>query len=113
MKTFLISALLVVSAYAECPPLEPVECGPEDRPMPCWGGIGPDDCPLPDICIPMKGPVGKDGMECPSNCPAICRNDEMPCPGGEDFLNGCTMPDFCMPVEGMIHFFHFLNKKPF
>ena len=67
-------------------------CGPDD--MPCWGGMDENDCPVADFCIPNKGPVGKDGFECPAHCPMKCGTGEMVCPGGTD-PNDCPMPDVC------------------
>merc|ERR1711963_1216417 len=113
MKGLLISALFLVAVRSECPTFEPVKCGPED--MPCPKGMDMNACPMPDFCIPMKGPMGKDGFECPSMCPtncgmdcpgfcpSTCSNEEMMCPGGSDD-NGCIMPDFCVPSKGGLSF---------
>ena len=37
----------------DCPVSCPVVCGSEE--MPCWGGYDPNECPMPDFCIPSKG----------------------------------------------------------
>merc|ERR1712107_220758 len=97
MKGLLISALFLVAVRSECPTFEPVKCGPEY--MPCPKGMDMNACPMPDFCIPMKGPMGKNGFECPSMCPTNCGMDEMICPGGED-PNGCMMPETCVPSKG-------------
>jgi len=56
---------------------------------------------MPGFCHPGKGPMGKDGNECPSSCPVKCGFGEMQCNGGIDW-NHCQMPDFCMPAKGPI-----------
>merc|ERR1711860_240827 len=65
----------------------------------CWGGYDINDCQMPDFCVPSKGPMGKDGMECPAHCPAQCHHEDLVCPGGKDW-NECQMPDFCSPSKG-------------
>ena len=72
-------------------------CGPED--MMCPGGMDANGCPMPELCMPMKGPMGFDGVtECPSNCPTFCGAEEMMCPGPVD-ANGCMGPETCMPMK--------------
>ena len=46
--------------------------------------------------------MGKDGIECPSFCPAKCGEEEMTCSGGIDF-NDCMMPEFCIPSKGTLN----------
>ena len=70
--------------------------------MSCWGGEDSNECPMPDICIPMKGGPGNDGNECPVSCPVKCGGEEMPCYGGSDY-NGCPHGDFCWPAKGDSH----------
>merc|ERR1719493_143860 len=54
---------------------------------------------MPELCMPMKGPMGFDGVtECPSNCPTFCGAEEMMCPGPMD-TNGCMGPETCMPMK--------------
>ena len=36
------------------------------------------------------------GAMCPSNCPTMCKMDEVFCPGSEDD-KGCRLPDMCLP----------------
>ena len=67
--------------------------------MSCWGGKDANECTMPDFCIPMKGGLGHDGMECPVSCPMTCGVEEMPCYGGSDY-NGCPYGDFCWPTKG-------------
>jgi len=69
-------------------------CGPED--MMCPGGMDAMGCMMPDMCMPSKGPMGNDGVECPGMCPTQCAPGDMMCPGGMDG-NGCMMPDTCTP----------------
>ena len=47
--------------------------------------------------------MGKDGMECPADCPVKCGYEEMMCPGGEDW-NGCMMAETCIPAKGIMLF---------
>jgi len=68
--------------------------------MQCWGGKDGNDCPMPDICIPGKGMLGNDGMECPVSCPAQCGYDEMKCGGSVDPWTGCLEPEWCMSSKG-------------
>ena len=109
MKTLLILACLGVSAYAECPNIEHPICSHED--MPCWGGLDPDGCSMPDTCIPHK-----DSNDCPGICPTFCNMGEMMCPSGED-SNGCRSPDSCYPAKGVIWnsiiFKHVFNFETF
>ena len=74
--------------------MPPTECGTNE--MMCPGGMDPEGCPMPDMCIPADGPMGYDTM-CPNFCPATCGMDEMLCPGPIDSF-GCMMPDTCMPM---------------
>ena len=66
-------------------------CAPED--MLCPGGVDPEGCTMPDLCMPMN-----DG-ECPSMCPVTCSAEEMLCPGPMD-TNGCMGPETCQPMMG-------------
>merc|ERR1719266_2924179 len=73
----------------------PVSCPcPADH-MVCPVDDG-NGCSLP-ICMPTKGPMGKDGNQCANVCPTKCGDNENSCWGGED-ANGCPMPDTCIPV---------------
>ena len=72
--------------------------------MSCWGGKDPNECTMPDFCIPMKGNPGHDGMECPVSCPVKCGSEEMSCYGGSDY-NGCQHGDFCWPTKGDVYEF--------
>ena len=85
-------ALLLPALALACPEWEPSKCGPDD--MPCKGGMDWDGCPMPDFCMPAKGPG-----DCPSFCPTKCGPEEMPCWGGMD-PKGCMMPDTCIPMKG-------------
>ena len=49
------------------------------------------------IFLPNSGPIGKDLIECPVNCP--CKADDLSCPQGED-ANGCIRGNMCLPMEG-------------
>ena len=64
--------------------------------MPCQQGPDSNGCQKPDFCIPMKGPMGNDGTECPAVCPKNCNEDEITCSDGIS-ENGCKSPDFCLP----------------
>ena len=76
-----------------------MKCGPEE--LHCGGGIDYNGCPEPNFCIPTKGPMGKDGVECPNQCPVKCSGDDMRCWGGKD-MNDCpAKADFCMPSKGL------------
>ena len=85
----------------ECPGHCPANCRMEE--MMCPGGEDPNGCMMPETCIPskgttlifnhavlkliihiIKGPMGKDGMDCPAYCPATCSMDQQMCPGGHD-----------------------------
>ena len=55
---------------------------------------------LLDISVFILGPIGKDGVECPSHCPMKCGPEEMHCSGNMDF-NGCSEPEMCIPAKGM------------
>ena len=72
--------------------------------MSCWGGKDGNDCTMNDFCIPMKGALGNDGVECTVSCPVKCGFEEMPCYGGSDY-NGCPHGDFCWPTKGDVHEF--------
>ena len=80
----------------------PQKCGPEE--MSCWGGKDPNECTMPDFCIPMKGNPGHDGTECQVSCPVKCGSEEMSCYGGSDY-NGCQYGDFCWPTKGDVYEF--------
>ena len=80
-----------------CPEIAPSECGPES--MTCPGGMDSNGCMMPDMCMPMMGPLGLDGNECPAFCPANCGPENIICSGGMD-SNGCKMPDMCIPSKG-------------
>ena len=67
--------------------------------MVCPGGKDWNECEMPNSCHPSKGPIGKDGHECPAFCPTKCGPEEMQCHGGMDW-NHCMMPDFCVPSKG-------------
>ena len=64
--------------------------------MVCSGGMDENDCMMPDFCFSSKGPMGKDGVECPVSCPMKCGPEDVWCPEQEDG-NGCMMPEMCMP----------------
>ena len=92
MNTFVILAIFVAAASA-CPDMPPAECS--DMEMPCWGGMDPEGCPMPDFCVPMNY-KGNNGFVCPTTCPTMCAPGDSPCPGGID-ENGCLMKDTCIP----------------
>merc|ERR1712223_1287726 len=95
MKVAFVAVIFSSLALAQdCPVVTPIVCGPDD--MTCGGGVDAAGCQMPDICIPMTGPIGNDGNACPSACPPICAVGDMVCPGGIDH-NGCQMPDTCAP----------------
>ena len=52
MNVFIALTLLAAAASA-CPELLPAKCGPEE--MMCPGGMDPQGCPMPDMCMPSKG----------------------------------------------------------
>ena len=54
--------------------------------------------------ISLSGPMGEDGVECPSFCPVNCGMDEMVCNGGDD-ANGCMQPEYCIPSKGIHSYF--------
>ena len=47
---------------------------------------------MPDIWMPVMGPMGLDGNMCPVICPTTCTPDMMTCPVGAD-PNGNWMYD--------------------
>merc|ERR1711928_155526 len=50
------------------------------------------------ICLPTKGAPGKDGYECPVNCP--CMPEDQTCDMGFDEYTGCQNAPMCMPMKG-------------
>merc|ERR1711874_644334 len=89
-----------------CPPTCPAICD-HDFEMHCHGGIDPNGCYLPDICVPyefeecpMIGDYeiypGPDENECPE-WPECDYDWEIPCPGEYDY-NGCYYGDYCIPA---------------
>merc|ERR1712107_208554 len=120
MKVFV--TLIASLALAQgCPDHVEIDCGKDY--MVCHGGMDPEGCPMPDLCMPADGfcPVfcGQDEMNCPGHwdmetgkqmspetcqpmksgdcynaCPIVCGKDETMCPGEMD-SQGCMMPDFC------------------
>ena len=67
--------------------------------MVCHGGIDFNDCEMPEFCHPAKGPMGKEGHECPAFCPVKCDAKDLQCWGGMD-ENDCPKPDFCLSGPG-------------
>ena len=88
-----ITVTLLAAAVSACPEFPPMECGSEE--MMCPGGVDPEGCQMPDLCMP--GIWARDDVQCPSFCPIFCGPDEMMCLGVMD-PEGCPMPDFCMPI---------------
>merc|ERR1719336_3554149 len=52
-------------------------------------------CENTPICLPTKGAPGKDGNECPVNCP--CMPEDQTCDMGFDEYTGCQHAPQCMP----------------
>ena len=99
MNALVAFAFLVV-AVSGCPePPPPVECAATD--LVCPGGVDPEGCPMPDLCIPSSG-VDNDGHPCAAHCPMECGDGLMMCPGEVD-PNGCMMPDMCVPEDMACH----------
>ena len=83
-NTFLFVTLSIATIYA-CPEIEPIKCGPKD--MICKGGVDHEGCPISDLCMPTKGPMGLDGFtECPGICPTTCGLEDMVCPGAMEIV---------------------------
>ena len=107
MNAFLATILFAAAAVSGCPEMAPVECMPED--MVCPGGLDWEGCPMPDMCMPSKGPMGYDGIECPAYCPTNCGPEDQWCYGGMD-ANGCEMPATCMPMKGEYTLAYYLDN---
>ena len=83
----------------ECPgfcQVDPHMCGPETTF--CDGGYDQNECQMPNMCVPFSNMKGKDGMDCPENCPANCGSNDRLCMGEVD-ENGCLRPEFCVPQD--------------
>ena len=68
--------------------------------MTCPGGYGYNNCMNADFCASSKGPIGKDGNECPAFCPVKCSPKDLQCWVEKD-ENDCPKPDMCIPGPGM------------
>ena len=80
-----------------CPEMVWPECN-WDEEISCWGGYDADGCEMPSVCVPNHNGInGTDGTKCWSNCPMMCDETEVFCPG--ELYNGCPMGDYCMPSD--------------
>jgi len=91
------SGNFALDGKTECAEHCPVNCGQDE--MFCQGGQGADGCAMPDLCIPNKGPMGKDDIPCPANCPTVCGPEEIECSNGVDPTSGCPMGSGCQLIK--------------
>merc|ERR1712117_445207 len=104
-NAFVTLTLLAVAASA-CEPAPPMKNGDcynvcptfcnEPEEMMCSGGMDPKGCPMPATCMPSKGPLDFNGVECPATCPTVCAPGDMICPAGMSEV-GCELPNLCQP----------------